>query len=405
MSTFCVLPWIHLASHPHGGVTLCCVSNHDKGINRSRNFRADGSTEWLNLNQHSTDEIMNSDYFRQVRKQMLDNKKPLACMRCYREEENGVVSKRVAENANFSDLTHDIASLETADDGRIATKLRFVELRLGNICNVKCRSCNPASSSKWATEYKQLELKFDFVRSYQGLTGFDWPEKDLFWDDLLENSAHLEVIYINGGEPTLIKKHWEFLERLRASGKAKDVVLWYNINMTNLPESAFEVWKPFKEVRISCSIDDLGDRNALLRYGTKWSDVERNLDRLQKETWINTSVNMTIGWQNLLTVPEYYQYMKHDRGLHVHFNYIYDPEYLSPWILPEHVKALALAKMEPVLADYDFTGIKNQLLNNPSNPDLLRRGIAYNVALDANRSEKSADVFPELYALLKGLND
>ena len=33
---FCPLPWIHLGTHPHGGVTPCCISDMTAGKNRAR---------------------------------------------------------------------------------------------------------------------------------------------------------------------------------------------------------------------------------------------------------------------------------------------------------------------------------------------------------------------------------
>ena len=56
----------------------------------------------------------------------------------------------------------------------------------------------------------------------------------------------MEVLYINGGEPTLIKAHWNYLRKLVDSGRSKNIILWYNINMTNLPEE-ITLWKEFKE--------------------------------------------------------------------------------------------------------------------------------------------------------------
>ena len=32
---FCPLPWIHLGTHPHGGVTPCCISDMTAGKNRA----------------------------------------------------------------------------------------------------------------------------------------------------------------------------------------------------------------------------------------------------------------------------------------------------------------------------------------------------------------------------------
>ena len=92
--TFCALPFVHLATHPHGGVTLCCVSDFTNAMNSSKNY--DGKlVQYLNLNENSINEVLNSDYFKEVRQQMLLGKKPEACMRCYNEESAGLQSKRI----------------------------------------------------------------------------------------------------------------------------------------------------------------------------------------------------------------------------------------------------------------------------------------------------------------------
>ena len=35
--TFCPLPWMHLATHPEGKVTLCCVSDHTNNMSVAKN--------------------------------------------------------------------------------------------------------------------------------------------------------------------------------------------------------------------------------------------------------------------------------------------------------------------------------------------------------------------------------
>jgi hypothetical protein len=396
-NTFCVLPWLHLATHPHGGVTLCCVSNHDDDQNRARNFGPVGQT--LNIPSAKIDAILNSDYFREVRLQMLSGVVPAACQRCFSEEAKGVRSKRVAENANFP---MDVAEARTAtsEDGTIKPKIRFVELRLGNICNVKCRSCNPASSSKWAAEYSKMENDLRFVRRYSGMDGFDWPEKPEFWADLDQYADDIEMLYINGGEPTLIKEHWRFLERLADAGHAEHVRLWYNINMTTLPEYAFDIWRRFRAVQVTCSIDDLGLRNQYLRYGTRWNVVERNLDKLLREKWIDVSVNQTISFLNAYYLPEYYAHMA-GKGLHVHLNYVYDPEYLAPWHLPSPIKVDIVDRLRSVMPTHFLEPLANQLLETEANPDLLQRGLDYNRYLDRSRQEDAEATFPELFAALR----
>ena len=394
------MPWIHLATHPHGGVTLCCIADHTNSESRAKNFDENGNPIWLTLGKDSIDDIMNSDYYKQTRLQMLNGEVPKACERCFIEEQNGIRSKRLEENENYKDFTIENAKSITNDSGKIKVPMKFVELRLGNLCNVKCRSCNPASSTKWVKEYKELEKNFDFVTSYRWVDDFSWIENDKFWDDLFDNSDELEMIYINGGEPTLVKKHWEYLDKLVEKDMAKNISLWYSINMTNLPPKTFDVWKKFKNVRISCSIDDIGARNLYLRYPTKWDSVLKNLNLLLGEKYLDVSVCQTISFLNVFYMDEFYDYFHNHRKLHVHQNMVYDPEFLSPWILPLKIKQDIVDRCEKVMDKSDFDIFKSYMMNNKSNEKLLQQGIEYNEYLDTTRKENMRETFKELFEVL-----
>lgn len=60
---------------------------------------------FLDLKNHSIEEIMNGDSYNQVRLEMLNGDEPEACKRCYREEESGVWSKRAKENQLYDTFT------------------------------------------------------------------------------------------------------------------------------------------------------------------------------------------------------------------------------------------------------------------------------------------------------------
>jgi hypothetical protein len=341
---------------------------------------------------------MNSDYYKQTRLQMLNNETPRACLRCYREEANGVRSKRIEENEKLG-FTEDMARAITQADGTIPVNLKFVELRLGNLCNVKCRTCNPASSTQWAPEYKKLQQELKFVTQYDAKINASWTESEAFWDDLLEHSKDVELLYINGGEPTLVEKHWHYLERLIDRGLNKQITLWYNINMTNLPDNLIELWSYFKTVQVSCSIDDLGNRNEYIRSGTKWDDVITNLDKLQSIPWINTSVCQTVSWMNVYYLPEFHEFMK-ARGLHVHMNFVHDPAFLSVSALPAALTGEILLKCNG-LDGWKIDMLIN-MFNGSKGTDILEQGLQFNTALDASRHTSFAETFPEFARLLHG---
>jgi MoaA/NifB/PqqE/SkfB family radical SAM enzyme len=389
-STYCSLPWTHLASHPDGGVTLCCISDHTNAASRSRNFEP---LYYYDLNKDKLDNIMNSDFYKKTRLEMLNGIKPKACLRCYQEEDNNVRSKRIEENEKLG-FTEDMARAITSVDGTIPVNFKFVELRLGNLCNLKCRTCNPVSSTSWIVPYQKLQQELTFVTNYDRKINSSWTESDEFWDDLFEHSADIQLIYVNGGEPTLVEKHWKYLEELIKRGYNKQITLWYNINMTNLPDKLIDLWKEFKKVQVTCSIDDLYERNDYIRSGSKWSEVVTNLDKIQSYNWIESSVCQTISWLNVFYVNDFIKYMR-QRNLHVHMNYVYDPKFLSVQILPTEYKKIILDTCKD-LNEWELNSISSQL-SVDENTQMFNNGIKYNKWLDVNNKKDFAKTFNDWY--------
>ena len=399
--TFCPLPWMHLGTHPHGGVTPCCISDMTAGKNRARNF-TDERDKFFNLNDHNIDTHMNSDYFKQIRLEMLNDVEPKACTRCYEEERKGVESKRQFESKIYKDFDTDYASRHTGEDGSIPLDLRFVELRLGNVCNIRCRTCNPASSSRWVKDYKQIVDSLDFVNDgYSWLDhkhDFQWPEDESFYEDLFECAPNMEVLYINGGEPTLIKAHWKFLDKLVSSGRSKNIVLWYNINMTNLPEEAIPLWKEFKETRVCPSIDCLDTRNNYIRYPTQWLDVIKNLDILLNEDVLTTRITQTVSAYNYIYVDDFLNWAP----CPVDMNFVYDPDYLSPAILPPVVRRMAHDKFRKTLGNrYELGTLLSMFDNDDWDEVKWEHFCRYNDELDKIRGHESGwrAIFPELISV------
>ena len=381
--TFCPLPWMHLATHPEGKVTLCCVSDHTNNMSVAKNNGFE-----LNLNRNKVIEIVNSEYFVQVRNEMRSGIKPQACMRCYEEEDKSMGSKRELELKRFGINYSD-------NEGIVDPNLKFIELRLGNLCNVRCRTCNPASSTQWILEYSKLQNSLPFVTRYPLKIDTNWTQSDEFWNDLLENSKNVELIYINGGEPTLVEKHWNYLERLIERGLHKQVKLWYSINMTNLPDKLLDIWKQFKEVEIHCSIDDIGERNSYIRKGTSWEDVETNLQKIRNNPWIQASVTQTVSWMNIFYIEEFKEYFD-KLGMKTQSNLVYDPKFYSISILPESLKSMLRNK----ITNFDY------LLDHVSsdiNIETFKQGLAYNNWLDESRKEKFSEVFSEWAEIINNI--
>lgn len=311
--TFCPLPWIHVATRPNGDMRLCCGSNasgagedHSIGLvkkdDRAVNFGIDGLSEF------------NNEFMRNLRLQMLNNEIPSSCSKCFEEEQNGVVSKRLWETYEWVKDGLDLEELvSTTDiDGHVPFKIQYLDLRLGNTCNLKCVMCSPQDSSRWTQDYdklmsittnKHIKIELEYTpRAYN----FNWYESEQFWEQVYEQIPNIKHLYFAGGEPLMIKEHKRFLQELINRGYSKDISLRYNSNGTYVNEDMIDIWSKFKQVRYAFSIDNIFERNHYIRFPANWEDVERTLDLMDNTPEnIHCSIACAVQVLNIKTLIDF----------------------------------------------------------------------------------------------------
>lgn len=393
--SFCPLLFQHLATHPSGSVSHCCAANHDNMISHAFDGHVDDKTYQYNLNIDSIGVLYNSENFKTARLNMLNGMAPSACNRCFEEEAQGVLSKRQTALKSYPKYRLQQAREITNIDGSINdVQFDFIELRLGNTCNVKCRTCNPASSSKWREDYDKLKTVVSFsIPQYNNTSGFRWHESDEFWDDLYEHSKKAQVFYINGGEPMLIKQHFKFLERLIERGQT-DVTLQYNINMTIMNQQAIDLWENFKSVRVSASIDDLGDRNNYIRYPSEWNTVLKNVEILRGNPSIHLDITQTISWMNYTNLVPFWQFFN-DLNIEINYNPVYEPAFMSPNVLPTELRERTQQEIYSSNMQVDTKRQLKALITDEFDSKMWKRAQNYTQHLDNIRNQSILDFLPE----------
>jgi Iron-sulfur cluster-binding domain len=363
--TICPLPWIHMATRPNGDVRVCCTANASgAGHEDSKEIGlVTNSIGNMNLQDYSLAEIWNSDYMRSVRLQMLNNQIPSSCTKCFEEESSGIVSKRQWETIVWKErLDIDATISATSPDGSLPVVVPYFDLRLGNLCQLKCIMCSPHDSSSWIKEwklqypkYKTIELKQD--QSWDSDFDYTWYKKGSFLSDMRLQANNIRELYFAGGEPLLITEHYKILEFMVETGAAKSCVLRYNSNGLELPEKLFELWNHFKQVKFNFSIDAVGGRNDYIRYPSKWVNVVNNLDRLD-DTPDNITVNIACAVQllNVLNIHElvYWKESKNYKKINlppygaglVGTHLVYLPSYLNVRVLPQQLKNKVAKQIE-----------------------------------------------------------
>jgi MoaA/NifB/PqqE/SkfB family radical SAM enzyme len=356
-NTFCPLPWIHLATRPNGDVRLCCTANAsgagEEDVKDAGLVKQDGRV--MNLQHDTIAEVWNSTYMKTVRLQMLAGEAPTSCRKCYKEEASGIASKRQWESEVWNDRL-DIASIieSTKTDGSLPINIPYFDLRLGNMCQLKCIMCSPHDSSSWIKDwklqypkYKTIELKQD--QGWNIDFDYTWYQKGTFLENMRSQANNIRELYFAGGEPLLIPEHYKILQFMVETGAAKQCVLRYNSNGLVLPEKLFDLWKYFKQVKFNFSIDSIGERNDYIRYPSKWKNVVSNLHRLD-DTPDNIIVNIACAVQllNVMVVPELVHWKEsmnfkkinlppYGAGL-IGTHLVYLPSYLNVRVLPKHLK-------------------------------------------------------------------
>jgi MoaA/NifB/PqqE/SkfB family radical SAM enzyme len=391
---FCVLPWISLEASPIGTVRPCCLAEDEIVDNDGNKFE---------LSTANFKDIQNSDYMRELREDFLFGTRPDTCKKCWAVEDAGGTSKRMH---TLNRLKHiDMGTSWTQD----AKPLMFLDLKLGNICNLKCRICGSWSSSQFATE----ELKFveDKKSSfhYQMLKQGAWPrENKTFWDQIDSCLGDIRYLEFTGGEPFLIQEHFEMLQGIVKRGIAGQVEIHYNTNGTQFPEYAEDIWRHFKTVEIAFSIDDIGSRFEYQRTNADWARVCENLDcfRDLKEIYSNIKLQIctTVNVFNVYYIDHVASWIYNNRESFdfVYWNILHEIWYFSISRLPNTVKTVLEAHLRSVPVPPEFAGEFEKIIDFMNNGE-ASDGTAMLAAmkqLDQRRNQNLSQVMPEWAAII-----
>lgn len=316
-NTFCPIPWIHYSVNSLGGIRICCIGTH-----KNYSYLEENKTV---LNAKTDLVPRNHELYKEVRSSMLNGLKHPLCRQCWSRERNGLDSNRETyKNIFYADVMEQAVKL-TKEDGSINVEdfpIRYYDLRLGNKCNCRCIICTNTNSSMWEHNGKVT----------------DWSGgnfETLYMKEMISNLNYIDRIYLTGGEPTIIKSHWELLELIIEKGYNKNINLDYNTNGVVLTKKMLDIWEKFKAVGIGFSIDGIGEVFEKIRYPTKWSTIEKNLKLFEEYAPSNiySSFAMTICSENILNILDFFKWYSGKKfkkiRLFPHFNVLSRPPQLD----------------------------------------------------------------------------
>jgi MoaA/NifB/PqqE/SkfB family radical SAM enzyme len=378
---FCVMPFIHSFVTPNI-ISPCCAY-----------------TKKIQLN--SKTQYWSSEQLKNIQQNMLDNVRDTGCNICWEKEDRGYSSLRQHSNQIYATHIDQIKQNHRQDNPF------YLDLRLGNLCNLKCRMCTSEWSSQIAGE----------ILDNPNEEWVDTPKQKIIeldndtWQLLDQWIPYVRRVFMTGGEPTIIKRNLDYINKIIASGHSANVELIFTTNATNINQNFIDIGKNFKSVSYNVSIDAVGELANYIRYPSNWQTIYNNLKNIPS----GVSLNTTIQWLNMTRLNEIFDFIE-TCGISfggIWFQLVTHPKYLDPIYAPKFMKEKCIADITAFLESeflnqekynnilygelkQSLQQVKAFLTTNLNNVNHTEEFLKRMEILDRLRGQKLFTVLPEL---------
>lgn len=280
--SFCYAPWVHMYTNPDNKLLPCCLFD-------------DNNQDFPDLNTTSLESAINHPRMIELRKEFIEGKIPAGCYKCeeqlktnttpYREKMNNYgKNKQIVIN---TDGTLELLNFNPT----------FLDIRFGNLCNLKCRTCSPTfSSSIGAEKNKIYNLKMQVL----------YKLDNNIVDQIFSKLEYVEHLYLAGGEPLIEEKNYILLHELIKRKLTPSLL--YNTNLTNISfkdEIIIDLWKNFTDVRLIVSLDGYKEVNDYIRHGSQYDEILQNIQKIKNEApHVKFTVNSVASIMSMHSLPD-----------------------------------------------------------------------------------------------------
>jgi MoaA/NifB/PqqE/SkfB family radical SAM enzyme len=404
-------PFTGLATREDGAICACCRS-HPVG----------------NIQEQTLEEIWNNDTMKRIRKQVLTGYRPPECEPCFSLEDQGVESLRQRHvlgkipEARIKLYPNAVSKMNS--DYSMPFEIPTMELKLNNLCNLKCRMCHPMDSTAW-NDWSEVK---DFYKAEGNIMyaiveehGLEQkPHLDKFqdnpewWASLEKLLPHFRRVEFAGGEPLMDPQHYRILDMLAPYGHQIEIKYATNLSMLGKSNrTIWEYWPKFKSVAVNVSIDGIGASYEYVRGNASWSELVNNIKQIQSVPNISRIVGaVTVQVSNILILDKMIEHFLDDLGIVFHTHRVEYPKLLSAQVLPKELKDIAYNRLEeiksrvpnfkmckqyPQLIEYTLGQIQDNqnYLRARDQHELWKDCLEFNRRLDVSRNQSFIEVTPE----------
>jgi MoaA/NifB/PqqE/SkfB family radical SAM enzyme len=410
--TFCMHPFTGLATREDGAIKICCRSQ---------------PVGWIQ--EQTLEDVWNGAAMREVRRQVLCGERPEVCKPCFDLEDQGVESLRqrhingVIPEARITLYPNALQQLQ--EDYTMPFEFPTMEIKLNNLCNLKCRMCNPLDSTSWQ-DWDQVKPFYEKENNYlvptvaklvrkpgQYIGPFD--DTDNWWNSFEKLLPHFKRVEFAGGEPLMDPQHYKILDMLKPYGA--DIELKYATNGTTLGinkgRTIHDYWPHFRSVAVNVSIDGIHEVYNHIRGNSNFNDVERNIKEIQKIPNVSRVVGaFTAQAGNILQAAECIDYFINEMNIVFYSHRVSYPNCLSAQVLPQELKDEAIRRLQavslrvplfdnvvkyPILEKITQQQIQDNInyLQAKDQNNLWPDFLEFNRRLDATRNQSLLQAIPE----------
>ena len=400
-------PFTGLATREDGAVKVCCRS-HPIGF----------------IQDNTLEDIWNNDTMQRIRRQVLNGERPAECAPCFSLEDQGVESLRQRHINGVIPEARIKLYPNTPLQEVMPFEFPTMEIKMNNLCNLKCRMCNPMDSTSW-NDWSEVEGHYKkednfLVQKIIDLNLQNKPFLDSFvdtpnwWESFEKLLPYFRRVEFAGGEPLMDPTHYKILDMLAPYGD--NIEIKYATNLTMLGKSnrtVWQYWPKFKSVAVNVSIDGIGNSYEYIRGNATWAELVNNIKQIQTIPNVSRIVGaVAVQVSNILILDKMIEYFLNDIGIVFYTNMVNYPNVLSAQVLPNELKALAVTKLRavrelvpefkhvkanPILLRITLGQIDGVInyLNANDQSDKWSECIEFNRKLDKTRNQSFVDTTPE----------
>lgn len=383
-SKFCPLPWFNITTDVNGSVRPCCrYAQPCDQVDHNMPWMQDGTIKSL----------WNGPEMKTLRRAFINGEQPIDCNWCWKEEDNGVKSYR---QKRIEWHPHQYDGIDFTTDS--AESPRVFDLKLSNVCNLKCRMCSSTASSSILKEEKTLqqfsqkeldEQKYWLSNKILGTTNEA---------DFISWLPNIIEIQLTGGEPLVSPENKDLIKRISETEYAKNIRIQLTTNGTHYNEALVHQLKQFKDIHVDASVDDIGKRIEYARHGSKWSVIEKNVKKYNQSEGLSLYVWATVNNYNIWYLDELLNWGDKN-NIPIALGALHTPRELSIQYLPHHLKE---AIREKYKAFPNMTERLQPIISflDASNEDYIKEFLEVTKKYDQIRKESFKDTFPEWRELI-----